>query len=838
MANSDRLAALIAAYQSLDPANDAAKLRPIMAEAATLVDRAQEPKKWATFRSMFGRFASGDEPRAALVAYLDALTVWTPEEDHDFWVHCHGEAGLLLMRLYPPGTPECDPAINHFELIVANQPFLADALGTLYRYRLIGDPFENWQHRMKYFQLALAQISPAADPPSWVRVQNEIAIAYTEEPGGDFAQGIEKRIACLIAALQALSALQQSAPWIDTCLNLSEAYLFRVLGENGDNRRLAEQYIRQAVAACNDQTDPDLRRRAYLSLGRMLTKRDGSETISGLREALTYFDGALKVIDARAKPELSANVEVFRVNAYRSLIALGEMQWVEPLVAGTESALRGYNPVAHPLQRRSLYQVKAEGLLEAGDFIRARDALEEAVKAGEASLAQATSTEGRLERIFQLADSSALLSYCYLELGQTWKALQSLDRGKARFWRAAADPKALDNLGALIPPGGAALFPVLSWRKGAVIVATIADDGVRCEPVWLPNFGNPRLMQLQRGDPAWKELGGWLKAYSYHRSQPEAWVREINAIGRVLYDEVWAPVLGRLDELKIAPGAELVWFPQAGSGVFPMHAAWREDNGNRRWLIQDYAIRYSPSVQSLQAQSPSQQQNGPPVIVCNPGGDLPFSDLECAWAEKTIGSAEVRSFHGASATKEAILPTLAGSSLAHFSTHAAFDLKNPFDSSINLAANQDVRLKELLPLLKDNPPGIVVLSACESGMARVTATPDEFLGFPAAFLELGTRTVLATLWPVDDAGTSAIVQRFYKEYTGETTAAEALRRAQDWALTVTTEELFDLVGELQGEPAPVGPFAAQVCLQLFGADPKLQPLAEPYFWAAFMVSGH
>src|ERR1700680_677983 len=111
MANSERLAALIAAWQSLDPAKDAAKLSAIMAEAATLVDRAQQPKKWAAFRCMFGGCASQDEPRAALAAYRDALTVWTPEEDRDSWIECHREVGLLLMRLYPLGTSERDQAI-------------------------------------------------------------------------------------------------------------------------------------------------------------------------------------------------------------------------------------------------------------------------------------------------------------------------------------------------------------------------------------------------------------------------------------------------------------------------------------------------------------------------------------------------------------------------------------------------------------------------------------------------------------------------------------------------------------------------------------------------------
>jgi hypothetical protein len=139
MANEERLAALIADYKGLDPAKDAAKLKPLLAEAATLIDRDKQRKKWAAFRGMYARFAAKDEPREALAANLDALTVWTPEGDHDNWVHCHGEAGQLLMRLYAPGSPECDDAINHFELILSDQPLFAETLALLYRYRTTGD---------------------------------------------------------------------------------------------------------------------------------------------------------------------------------------------------------------------------------------------------------------------------------------------------------------------------------------------------------------------------------------------------------------------------------------------------------------------------------------------------------------------------------------------------------------------------------------------------------------------------------------------------------------------------------------------------------------------------
>ena len=145
---------------------------------------------------------------------------------------------------------------------------------------------------------------------------------------------------------------------------------------------------------------------------------------------------------------------------------------------------------------------------------------------------------------------------------------------------------------------------------------------------------------------------------------------------------------------------------------------------------------------------------------------------------------------------------------------------------------------ELLPHLTGKAPELVVLSACETAVSRVTTTPDEFLGFPAALLHAGARTVLATLWPVDDEATAVLVGRFYAELSSPgTSPAEALRRAQTWLRTVTESELRKLRSELCKQPNPVGELAA-LSPEPPAANPESRPFAEPYYWAAFTVVGH
>ena len=60
---------------------------------------------------------------------------------------------------------------------------------------------------------------------------------------------------------------------------------------------------------------------------------------------------------------------------------------------------------------------------------------------------------------------------------------------------------------------------------------------------------------------------------------------------------------------------------------------------------------------------------------------------------------------------------------------------------------------------------LVVLSACQTGLgSRALAdvpAGDDWGGLTRAFLHAGARRVMATLWPVDDWATAALMERFY-----------------------------------------------------------------------------
>ena len=72
---------------------------------------------------------------------------------------------------------------------------------------------------------------------------------------------------------------------------------------------------------------------------------------------------------------------------------------------------------------------------------------------------------------------------------------------------------------------------------------------------------------------------------------------------------------------------------------------------------------------------------------------------------------------------------------------------------------------------------VVVLSGCATGDGRELRGEGVF-GLTYGFLANGSRTVVASLWPVEDALTARFMEEFYAAYRTSGRASDALRIAQ------------------------------------------------------------
>jgi CHAT domain-containing protein len=129
---------------------------------------------------------------------------------------------------------------------------------------------------------------------------------------------------------------------------------------------------------------------------------------------------------------------------------------------------------------------------------------------------------------------------------------------------------------------------------------------------------------------------------------------------------------------------------------------------------------------------------------------------------------------GKAATVDAVMRALDGATVAHLACHGHFRSDSPLFSSLELA-DGPLNAYELQRLRR--PPELIVLSACDLAIAE-TRPGDELLGFAAALIGMGTRTIIASVVPVPDAAAKRLMVALHRDLTVGRSPAVALARAQ------------------------------------------------------------
>ena len=150
-----------------------------------------------------------------------------------------------------------------------------------------------------------------------------------------------------------------------------------------------------------------------------------------------------------------------------------------------------------------------------------------------------------------------------------------------------------------------------------------------------------------------------------------------------------------------------------------------------------------------------------------------------------VGASESTALSGAAATREKALDASIGDyKIIHFATHGLIKEDRPELSGIVLSqvdgggqpVNGVVRLQDIYAM--NLSADAVVLSACDTGIGK-EVKGEGLMSLNNAFLQTGAKTVVSTLWKVDDYAARELMKNFYSELaSGKVSTSEALRRAQ------------------------------------------------------------
>ncbi len=305
-----------------------------------------------------------------------------------------------------------------------------------------------------------------------------------------------------------------------------------------------------------------------------------------------------------------------------------------------------------------------------------------------------------------------------------------------------------------------------------------------------------------------------IEVYQQRVAEAEAAYQiESNELSRELFGQITDKLSGK--RLIIVPDGKLNYFPVAAL-PFP------DSSDNQPILLTNETI-YEPSAQTLLLLEKSRRQSvatknllvfSDPVFTDDDArfapANKPADTAETASTDKfrfvesldslvrltaskdesdsiinIVGASESDVYSGFAANREQLLNVKAEDyKILHFATHGFTNEERPELSGIILSRfnekgeklDESFRIHDIYGLNLN--ADLVVLSACETGLGK-EVKGEGLMSLNNAFLQTGAKSVMASLWKVEDGATLVLMKNFYKEMESDKlTPSQALRQAQ------------------------------------------------------------
>lgn len=262
----------------------------------------------------------------------------------------------------------------------------------------------------------------------------------------------------------------------------------------------------------------------------------------------------------------------------------------------------------------------------------------------------------------------------------------------------------------------------------------------------------------------------------------------------------------------------------------------------QQWLIERYALAFDTATTPAAANATVPVSTWRAAAFGNSVGSGDLSPLPSVPGElkavvRSDGQASGAAMPGiirqdsaftAQALRDAVAQHYA---LIHIASHFALSADDPRDSFLLLGDGKRLTLREMKQQ-NDRFDGVelLTLSACQTARDGQNGYGQEIEGLGAFMQNQGARSVVSTLWSVNDKSTALLMQQLYGTLQLQgVSKAQALQRAQ-LALIHGGAEALQAVD------------ATERSAKRLSAEPVLpagssRTYAHPYFWAPFILTG-
>jgi CHAT domain-containing protein len=296
----------------------------------------------------------------------------------------------------------------------------------------------------------------------------------------------------------------------------------------------------------------------------------------------------------------------------------------------------------------------------------------------------------------------------------------------------------------------------------------------------------------QPGDTRLESIADLDSAIGQFRSQIEkSYAAYPKTLGRALYGNLVKPF-----EHELAAKSHLILVPAGKLWELPFQALLAPKGEQTGYLIESYAISYSPSLlflNRLMTHSNSNLESGTFLLLgtLNPqketSGSAPFENIKAALCSEPP-LLQGKFFLGEQATRDRFLQEAPDSKLIFFATHAIVGGSDPTGSYFLLTSNAGASGGEHLTaadiMSRRLNASLVVLVACETELGRFVEGEGE-VGLGWAFLDAGCASTVVSQWKVDRDASLDLATRFCRElgqnlraHTRDIRLADLLRSTQ------------------------------------------------------------
>jgi CHAT domain-containing protein/Tfp pilus assembly protein PilF len=355
--------------------------------------------------------------------------------------------------------------------------------------------------------------------------------------------------------------------------------------------------------------------------------------------------------------------------------------------------------------------------------------------------------------------------------------------------RGQAAPITLDQAGALISDTNTAVleFVVTQDKTYLFVLTNPKRTGAHANASGLTPNLSVYTINLKR-----QELSDRVERFRRRLANLDF---DFQPLARELYDLLIGPARAELrgkTDLVIAPDGPLWEAPFQALQSAP-----------GRYLIEDAAVSYAPSLTALREMSGARATGGKSAMTLLAFGNpavskqtsarvqavflnerldpLPEAERQVKELARLYAPSRSKVYVGAEANEGRAKAEAEGYSLLHFAAHGILNNANPMYSQIVLTqpegdAREDGMLESWEIMRLNLKAELVVLSACETARGRV-GNGEGMIGLVWAFFVAGAPATVASQWQVEAQSTTGLMVEFHRQLRRGKGKADALRQA-------------------------------------------------------------